>query len=42
VPLDIPLTFVERAALEPTTGTGPSPAELIAPTVLHFRAKRPT
>jgi hypothetical protein len=37
---DEPLTFVERAVLEPATGVGPDPFELIPPTVLHFRRAR--
>ncbi len=37
VAIDQPLSFVERAYMEPATKVGPYGLELIAPKVVHFK-----
>eukprot|EP00042_Codosiga_hollandica_P053524 m.702997 g.702997 ORF g.702997 m.702997 type:complete len:481 (-) comp58714_c0_seq7:1390-2832(-) len=39
VPLDYPLTFVERAYVNPATNVGPDPAQLLPPVILHFKKR---
>lgn len=39
VPIDAPLTFVERAYVDPATTVGPDPLELLPPVILHFNKR---
>jgi hypothetical protein len=36
---DLPISFVERAYVDPRTTVGPDPEQLLSPVILHFKKR---